>query len=105
MDDMIKSITDAEEKAAEMKNEAAAKAAALGDEARAKALETEASAALERAKYREENMNAARYEAEERYKISLAKSKADAKEAVAKTEKDLDLIAGEIAGRIRSGNC
>ncbi len=105
MDDMIKSITDAEEKAAEMKSEAGAKAAALGDEARAKALETEAAAALERAKYRESMMADARAKAEEQYKLSIAKSKADAKKAVRKTDNDLDIIAGEIAGRIRSGNC
>ncbi len=105
MDDMIKSITDAEERATAIKNEAAARASAMGDEARAKALETETSAALERAKYREENIKAAREKAETVYKISVAKSRADAKKAVEKTDMEIDLIAGEIAGRIRSGNC
>ncbi|MCD8308578.1 MAG: hypothetical protein LUD19_01890 [Clostridia bacterium] len=104
MEDLIKSITETEEKAAAIKNDAVVKAGEIIEEARNRAAEIEATSAEQCAKYLSDALSAARIQADKDYNSYIQKSKADAKLYAADMKKHTDATVGKIVGRITDGN-
>lgn len=105
MDDIIKAINEAEERAAQIKSEAVERAARIIDEARERSAEIGREAAESRAAYREERIRAAELKAEEDYNDSVSASRREAEEYARSVGKNTEVVAGKIAGRVSGGNC
>ncbi|MCD8372107.1 MAG: hypothetical protein LUD27_02265 [Clostridia bacterium] len=104
MDELIKSITEAEEKAAALKNDAVIKAGQIIEDARNQAAKIEAESSEQCSRYIDERLKAARVQAEKDYNAYIAKSKADAKIYADDMKKHTDATVGKIVGRITDGN-
>ncbi len=104
MEDIIKSITEAEETAAQIKNRAAERSAAILQEAQTKAQEMEENARHERANYVRESTEKAEKAAKAAYDAKIEKSKAEAEEFVEKHKSRAEMLAGAACGRILGGN-
>ena len=104
-EEMIKSITEAEAQAAEIKRLAEEKAARISEEATVSASRTEKSSDDVCKAYRETQMKSARTEAETRYGAAIAAAEKQAREYCAAVLKNSDDSVSEIVGRIISGDC
>lgn len=105
MDEIIKSVTDAEQRAAQMKSDAVVRAGQIIEEARAQAAAIEAKSASERAAFRESSLKAAEEQAEKDYAAAVAKSRAEAQRYADHIIGNTDAVVGKIVGRINGGNC
>lgn len=104
MDDIIKSITEAEEQAVKLKSDAVLRAGQIIEDARTQSAERERVAAEERAAYRDERLAAARLQAEKDYSAALAAHRKEAEEYAARISGNTDIIIGKIVGRVSGGN-
>ncbi len=103
-DEIVKSITQAEETAAELKRTAMERATEIVDEAVKRAEQIENTAKEVCAAYRESQIKNAQAEAERAYGEMLAQNEEDAKEYCTKVLEGADSVIGGIVGRIISGN-
>ncbi|MCD7729732.1 MAG: hypothetical protein LUI60_07485 [Clostridia bacterium] len=104
MDELIKSITEAEEKAAAIKSDAVVKAGQIIEDARNQAAKIDAESAEQCTKYLNETLNSARVQAEKDYQSYIGTSTAKAKAYAADMKKHTDSTVGKIVGRITDGN-
>ena len=104
-EEMIKSITDAEEQASEIKRAATDKAARILAAAEEQAVEIEKSCAERLKAYRETELKNAKADAEIRYTETLNTAKKDAREYCADILKNAEVCVSEIVGRIVRGDC
>jgi vacuolar-type H+-ATPase subunit H len=105
MDDMIKAIAEAENKAAEIKNQAVITAGEIIEKAREQAAELEAAGVLARTKMRDEKLNAANKKAQQDYENSIASCRKQSKDYAEKVAQNSDVLVGKIVGRVSGGNC
>lgn len=105
MDEIIKAITQAEERAAQIKSDAVEQAARIIDEARSKSAEIGREAAQSRSAFRDDSLKAAEAKAEEDYKKAISDSRKAAEEYALRVGKHTDVAVGKIVGRVTSGNC
>ncbi len=104
MDELVKSITEAEEKAAAMKNEAVIKAGRIIEAARMEAAKIDEQSAEQCAKFLNESLSEARANADRDYAAYIQKSKADAKTYVDSMRGRTNSAAYKIVWRITDGN-
>ena len=104
-EEIIKSITQAEETAAEIKRVATEKAAAIIAEATERAANTESAAVEVCRAYKESQIKAAHAEAESAYTETVTKNTESAKSYCAKALAESDSVIGNIVGRIIRGDC
>ena len=104
MDDLIKSITEAEEKAAAMKNDAVIKAGQIIESARVQAAKIDEQSAEQCAIYLNESLSAARTKAESDYAAYIKKSTTDAKTYADNMRNRINSESYKIVGRITDGN-
>ena len=104
-EEIIKSITQAEEKAAEIKRAATEKAATVIAEATESATNTENAAVEVCRAYKESQIKGAYAEAERAYTETVTKNTEAAKSYCAKALAEADTVIGEIVGRIIRGDC
>lgn len=104
MDELIKSITEAEEKATAMKNEAVIKAGQIIEAARAEAAKIDEQSAEQCARFINESLNDARVKADKDYAAYIEKSKTDAKIYADSMRNRVNSEAYKIVGRITDGN-
>ena len=103
--EMIRAITESEEKANEIKRAATDKSAQILADADKQAIEVE-KACVERLKaYKETELKNAKAEAENRYNEALSVAKKDAREYCANILKNAEVCVSEIVGRIVRGDC
>ncbi len=103
-DEMIKAITDAEERALQIKNEAVEKAEALLSDAQTQVANLKASSDEVLKAYRDTQLADAKKRAEQNYADEIAKAKADAQSYVAQVLQNADVVITDIVGRIVRGN-
>lgn len=103
-DEIIKSITQAEEQAAEIKRQAQEQAAKIIAEAEAKAAAHEQAEAEACKAYREAQMKSAIEDSERQYKETLRKNTEEAKAYCADILSQSMVSVNKIVGRINSGN-
>ncbi len=103
-EEMIRSITEAEAQATEIKRLAEEKAAQISADAVLSATRTEKSSDDVCKAYRETQIKTARAEAEIRYNAALATAEKQAREYCAEILKNSDASVSEIVGRIISGD-
>lgn len=104
-EEMIRSITEAEEKATEIKRAACDKAAQILDDAERQSARMEKSSQEVCRAYRESQMKNAREEAETRYQQTLIAKEKEARAYCADVLKKADVCVSEIVGRIVRGDC
>lgn len=104
-EEIIKSITQAEEKAAEIKRVATEKAATIIAEATEKAANTEGAAVDVCRAYKESQIKGAHAEAERADAETIAKNTDAAKSYCANAFAEADAVIGDIVGRIIRGDC
>ena len=103
-EEIIKSITMAEEQAAQMKSDALDKAAQILSEAQTQATRLEASAAEECKAYRETQTRNALADAEKEYEAAMRAKEQQAKEYCTDALAKSDASVGKMIGRILGGN-
>lgn len=104
-EEMIKSITDAEAKAAEIKQAAIEKSAQILAAAEEQAVGIEKACDMRLKTYRETELKNARAAAEAQYSQTLASAEKDARVYCANVLKNAETCVSEIVGRIASGDC
>lgn len=104
-EEIVKSITEAEEKAAQIKRDALDRSAQIVAEATAKAACTESSATEVCKAYRETQIKNAHAEAERLYNETVENKQAEAKEYCTRVLEGADSVIGNIVGRIIGGDC
>lgn len=104
MDELVKSITEAEEKAAELKAEANKKAAEILAEAERQAGEQENSSLSACRKYREMQLEKAQKETEAAYNAEIERKTKEAEAMFERLAKDVKDPADEIVRRICDGD-
>lgn len=102
--EMIQAITDAEQKAAEMKRAATDKSAQILADAEEKAASSEKACAERLKAYRETELKNAKADAEIRYTETLNAAQKDAREYCANILKNAESCVSEIVGRIVRGD-
>ena len=102
--EILKSITAAEEKAAQMKREAQENAANILSDAQAKAAEILNQSAQDCKSYREAQIKQAHEDAEKEYRTTLQKKTEEAEAYCANALKNAEDSVSGIVGRIVSGN-
>ena len=105
MENIMQAITDAEEKAAAIKQAAQDRAAVIVEEAEKKASETKKNAIDVCKAYTTTQNGLAMREAQARYDALVAEKAAQAKTDSEKKMKDVDAVVARIVGRIISGDC
>ena len=105
MEDIIKSVNDAETKAEEIKLGAEQKAAQILAEAEKKAAEFLKHSEEKLKIYREEQLISAQANAEEEYKKTLKASAKKAEEYANSLIEKTDIRVSEVVGRVSRGNC
>ena len=103
-EEMIKTITDAEEKAAQCKREAEEKAAKLLSETEAQISRTEKALEETLRAYKESQIKAAKTKAQERFEGALKQTREEAKAYSANVLKNADEQVNAIVGRQISGD-
>ncbi|MBQ8685094.1 MAG: hypothetical protein IJ514_02860 [Clostridia bacterium] len=103
-EEMIKTITQAEEQAAEKKRAAIEQAATIVANAEAQAARTERSSDEVCKAYRESQLKSAKAEADKRYQETLEEREKAARAACASILKNADGSVSKIVERIVSGN-
>lgn len=103
-EEIIKSITAAEEQAAQIKRDALDKAAQILSQAQAQATRLESSAAEECKAYRETQSRNALADAEKEYDAAMRAKKNEAKEYCTDALANADASVGKMIGRILDGN-
>lgn len=103
-EDIIKSITEAEAQAAELKAEALKKAAEIAVRAEARASELEKTSEEVCKAYRETQLKAAEADAEKEYFRTLVERRAEAEKYASRLLEQTELPVSGIVGRITSGN-
>lgn len=102
--EIIKSITEAEAQAAELKQQAMEKAAQILADAEARAYKQEQLSAEENKSYRDSEIKAATAEAEAEYRQTLSAKEKEAKEYCAQVLASSETAVNSIVGRVISGN-
>lgn len=105
MQDILKSIIDAEKRAAEIKAEAQQRAALIAQNAEERAAEIARLSEAECKAYREKAVKEAIEEAQKRYDGEITIRRAEAAKYAADRLKTTDNIVGEIVRRIVRGGC
>jgi len=105
MEEIIKSITEAEESASVIKTEAAERAADIIANASERAAEIAAKSETECKILREVKINDAEVEALAAYDRTVADSAAKAKKYADGVLKNAESVVNEIVGRVTGGNC
>lgn len=105
MDEIIKSVNEAEAQAAKIKSDAVVRAGKIIEQARAQASEIERAAAAERTAYRENAIKVAEEQAEKDYNAAIKKSGADAEQYAENVLRYVEVTVGKIVGRVSGGNC
>lgn len=105
MEVILKSIKDAEERAAEIKAAALSECAAVLAGAEKRAAEILKTSEERLKLYKEQSLVKAEEKAETDYKNEIAKKTAEAKAYADKIIKNTGKEVGDIVGRILSGNC
>lgn len=103
MEDIIKSISEAEEKAAEIKNDALNKAHEIAAKAEEKAEEIKKENAAQLKLYRENAIAAAEAAAQKAYADSIEKQRAQAEKYADSLIKDADFYVNDVVRRISGG--
>lgn len=104
MEEIIKSITEAEARAAEIKAHAIAKAAEIAEQAEARAAEMDRLAEAECKEMRERLIEAARIEAQARYEREIVAKRDEAQKYAQKCLGDTDRHVNDIVRRITGGS-
>ena len=104
-EEMIKSITDAETQAAEIKQAAMEKSAQILAEAEERAVGVEKSCDMRLKSYRETELKNAKAAAEVQYSQTLADAEKNARVYCANVLKNAETCVSEIVGRIVRGDC
>lgn len=104
MEEIIKSIIEAEAQAEEIKAQALSHAAEIAENAEVRAAEIEKASAEECKKFRENALKNAQVEAQANYDAAIARAQAKAKEFVAERLEHCELQINEIVRRISDGN-
>lgn len=104
MEDIIKSITEAESQAAEIKAQAAERAAEIIAEASKRAADITARCETECKIMREVQINQAAADAQTAYDKALSESSAKAKKYADDVLKNSDGVINDIVGRVLGGN-
>lgn len=103
-DEIIRSITEAESAAAEIKAAANVRAAEIAAQAEARAAEIEKSSEEVCKAYRETQAKAAEADAEKAYLSALAEKRAEAKAYADRLLENAELPVSKIVGRITGGD-
>ena len=104
-EEMIKNITDAEEKASEMKRLATEQATRKIAEAETQATRLKQTSAQACKSYRETQLKTAVADAEKEYQKAMKKKEEDAKAYCEKVLENAEDCVREIVGRIVGGSC
>ncbi|MGN0808138.1 MAG: hypothetical protein ACI4MN_06820 [Candidatus Coproplasma sp.] len=104
MEEIIKSIIEAEEHAEEIKAQALSHAAEIAENAQVRAAEIEKESAEECKKFRENALKKAQAEAQAKYDAEIAEAHNDAKKFVAEHLERCELQIKEIVRRVSDGN-
>lgn len=105
MEEIIKSITEAEAQAEERKAQALSHAEKIAAQAEERAAEIEKKSAEECKIFRENALKNAQAEAQEKYDRALDEKRVEAKAYVAEHLKGCNLQVQEIVRRVSGGNC
>ncbi|MDE6504448.1 MAG: hypothetical protein K2L42_01090 [Clostridia bacterium] len=105
MTEILKEITAAEEKAAQIKSEALARAAKIAEDAEAAAAAIAKRSEAECKTYRESSLRKAESDGEKLYLAETDKKRAEAKAYADKVISESGGAVNEIAGRITRGSC
>ncbi|MCH5142140.1 MAG: hypothetical protein J1G07_00270 [Clostridiales bacterium] len=105
MEDIIKSVNEAEGQAEEIKSSAEQKAAQILADAEKQAAEILKRSEEKLKIYREEQLKSAQAVAEEEYKNTLQSSAKTAEEYASSLIKRTDIQVNEVVGRVSRGNC
>lgn len=105
MDEIIKNVKEAEEKAAEIKAVALKKAAVISENAESRAAEISAANEAECKALKENAVKKAEAEADRLYNLALEKKRNEAKEYADKLAAKTDGAANEVVRRVLSGSC
>lgn len=104
MEEIIKSITEAEARAVEIKAQAAAQAAEIAQRAEMQAAEIGRKADEENKAFREDALRGAQIRAQEDYDAAIQKQRGEAKKYVAQHLQGCDAQVAEIVRRVCGGN-
>lgn len=104
-EEIIKSITEAEEKAADMKTAAYARAAEIAAQAEIRAAEIARSSEEVCKAYRETQLKAAEADAQKKYLAALAEKRAEAEAYAARLLENTELPVSKIVRRVCGGDC
>ena len=104
-EELLKSITNAEEQAVEIRNIAVGKATKITAEAEKQSANTLSSATQVCKAYTETQMKNAREEAQRRYDATIKAEEKKSREYCAKVLQNAEESVNEIVGRIIGGNC
>lgn len=105
MQEIIKQICEAEEKAAEIKADAYAKAAEIALNAEERAADIQKLAEADCKALREKTLKDAAEEAQKRYDSDITVNRAKASKYCSDRLKNTDKIVNDIVRRIKSGSC
>lgn len=103
-EEIIKSITEAEARAAKIKESAFAQVAEIAAKAEERAFEIEKSSEEVCRAYRETQLKAAEADAEKAYLSALAQKREEAKQYADRLLENTELPVSRIVGRITGGN-
>lgn len=105
MQEIIKSINEAENKAAEIKEQALQRAAAIAEAAEVRCAEIEKLCEAECKAYRENAVRQAQIDAQNKYDEEITVKRAEAAQYAADKLKNTDKIVNDIVRRITRGSC
>lgn len=104
MEEIIKSIIEAEAQAAEIKEQALSRAAEIAENAEVRAAEIEKVSAEESKKYRENALKKAQADAQARYDAAIGEAQVKAKQFVEERLEHCERQIKEIVRRVSDGN-
>ena len=104
-EEIIKSITEAEEKATDMKTAAYARAAEIAAQAEIRAAEIARSSEEVCKAYRETQLKGAEADAQKKYLAALAEKRAEAEAYAARLLENTELPVSKIVRRVCGGDC
>ena len=104
-ENIVKSITQAEEQASQIKHEALERASAIVAQATESASATEREAAEQCRAYKETELKRAQADGEKSYSETVQKNEDSAKAYCAKVLENASTVIGGVVGRIIRGDC
>lgn len=105
MQEIINSITEAEERASEIKAQALKKSAEIAYAAEERAFEIAKLSEAECKAYREKSVKQAEADAQKKYEAEMTVKRAEAAQYAAERLKDTDGAVNEIVRRVKRGGC